>query len=286
MTFVFLLTMRAILIPQMGRAELMNFLLVRIVYCVFFVVLLTGISANAGQPLAFGVDDRDWAGHYQWANGALVGIDADVLRTVANKLGYSIVFMPLPWPRVMLMAKEKSIDGVLDLAPTVQRKEFLSYVSTPISMESTVFWVKRGSSYHYSGAFDSSMRIGLMHGSDWSDRFAREGMPTVEVFYSYQAVFNSLIAGRIDAFGGYLAPTQDQVRRLGFVGKVEPSEPMLHGLSYSIAFTQKGEHIRLAKTFSDALKVFYKSAEYDRLLEQYGGVDIRPWLKSKEGRVR
>lgn len=117
----------------------MKVLFVRIVFC----VCLMCPSAYGGGSLVFGVEDRDWAGHYQWANGELTGIDADVLRTVANRLGYSIVFMPLPWPRVMLMAKEKSIDGVLDLAPTAQRKKFLSYASTPISMESTVFWVKK-----------------------------------------------------------------------------------------------------------------------------------------------
>ncbi len=249
--------------------------------CAMFFLLMAYIPAHAGQQLVVGVDDRDWSGHYQWVNGELIGIDADIIRGVAKNLDYEVVFKSLPWARLLAMGEDKTIDIILDLAPTAQRGKYLYYVETPITVEATVFWVKKGSSFHYSGKFDPNMRLGLIYASDWSDRFTREGTPTVEVFHSYKAAFSSLIEGRIDAFGGYLLPTQDQVRQLGIVDEVEPSLPILYGLPYYIAFTDKEMHGKLAQKFSDALKAFYESAEYKKLLIWHDGVDMRPFLHSK-----
>jgi len=247
-----------------------------------FLFLLTCASAHAGQQLVVGVEDKDWPGHYRWAEGTLEGIDADLVRAVAEKFGYEVAFRPFPWPRVISMAEDKAIDAVLDLAPTEQRNEFLYFVSTPVSVESTVFWVKKGSSFHYTGKFDRSMRIGLMHGSDWSGRFAREGTPTIKVFHTYKAAFNSLVEGRIDAFGGYLTPTREHVHRLGFEDLIEPSLPIIWELPYYFAFTRKKGYEELAKRFSEVLAVFFYSPAYDELLERHGGADMRKFRSFPE----
>lgn len=229
--------------------------------------------AEDGRRLVIGVEDRDWAGHYRWVQGELTGIDADLVRIVAQRLGISVEYKSLPWARALMMAEEGTIDGVLDLAPTRSRKKIFHFVETPISTESTVFWVRLGSSFTYKGRFDSSMRIGLLEGSDWSDRFTREGHPTVTRFDSYKAAFKSLEAGRIDAFGGHLAPTMEESYNLGFLGRIEPSSPTISNLPYYIAFSRKPGLEELAKQFSDALREFYSSPDYGRFLDSHGIVD-------------
>ena len=253
----------------------MGFSHVRRFLCLVCLCMLMCTSAHAGQKLVVGVEDRDWAGHYRWVEGDLVGIDADIVRATAKKLGYEVVFKPFPWPRVISMAEEKSIDAILDLERTEQRKEFLHIIDTPLSVESTVFWVKKGSSFHYTGQFDSRMRIGLMHGADWSERFAREGTPTIEIFHSHKAAFSSLVAERIDAFGDFFYPTYEQVRRLGFVEQLEPSFPILWELPHYFALTHKSGHEELAERFSKAMVEFVYSSDYERLLERHEGVDLQ-----------
>lgn len=235
------------------------------------VLLLLPVFATAGdKTLVIGVDERDWIGHYSWVGDELTGIDAALVREVAGRMGYEVTFKPYPWARVIMMVKEGSLDGVLDLAPTPKRRAFMHYVKTPVSAEAAVFWVKRGNTFDYQGSFDKSMRLGLMNGSDWSGRFAREGTPTVERFKSVKAAFLSLLNGRIDAFGGYYAPTQAEVEQLGLVGQVEPADYVLNYLPYYIAFSMKPGHAVLAESFGEALRAYYDSPEYTELLEKYG----------------
>jgi|GEM_PF-3429172 len=228
---------------------------------------------SAEMKLVFGVEDKDWGGHYRWVDGELEGMDADIVRRVAAKLGYKIEFAPYPWKRVLKMAERKEIDGVLDLAPTKQRKQFLYFVSTPISEEASVFWVRRGSRFEFAGTFNPSMRLGLLRGSDWSDRFAKQGKPDVVRYDSYKAAFNSLVEQRIDAFGGHLAPTREYVIKLGYIDKVETYPYMFKGLPYFIAFSDRPGHGELAELFSKALQTFFFGPEYQELLNEYGVVN-------------
>jgi polar amino acid transport system substrate-binding protein len=236
----------------------------------FILFFLCCQPVSAEMKLVFGVEDKDWGGHYRWVDGQLKGIDADIVRRVAAQLGYKVEFAPYPWKRVLKMAERKEIDGVLNLAPTKQRKRFLYFVSTPISEETSVFWVRRGSRFEFSGTFYSSMRLGLLRGSDWSDRFAKQGKPEVVLYDSYKAAFNSLVEQRIDAFGGHLAPTREYVVKLGYIDKIEAYSYMFKGLPYFIAFSDKPGHVELAKTFSKALQTFFFGPEYQELLDEYG----------------
>ena len=246
---------------------------IRYLLCALLLVCWTGL-AHSADPLVIGVDDKEWYGHYTWDGDTLVGIDADIVRIVAKRLGREVVFKPYPWKRVIKMAEDRDIDGVLDLAPTARRELFLFYVKTPLSYESTVFWVRKGDSFSFDGTFKSNFVLGLMRGSDWSDRFTKQGEPTVVRYDSYTAAFRSLVAGRIDALGGYLAPTREQAYHLGFKDKVQPSRPMLDNLPYYIAFTHMGDHRQLAEKFSAEMARFFKSKEYGQLIEKYGASDL------------
>lgn len=243
------------------------------VLCCFLLGLFFGaMVSHAGEPLIIGVENKDWGGHYVWDNGKLSGIDADIVRAVAKRMGHEIVFEPYPWKRVMQMAELREIDAVLDLAPTELRKRFLYFVATPVSLESTVFWVRKGSTFSFDGTLNRTIRLGLMAGSDWSDRFVRHGTPNVVRFNGYEAALRNLVAGRIDALGGHLAPTWEEVKRHGFVGKVEPSQPVLDNLPYYLAFTHRPGHRELAVRFADALQKFFRSSDYRKLLRKH---DVR-----------
>lgn len=232
------------------------------------------IIAHADEVLTIGVEDKDWAGHYQWQDRELKGLDADIMRAVAKNLGMRVVFEPYPWKRVLEMAERRLVDAVFDLAPTERRKAYLYYPDTPISLESTVFWVRRDSQFSFSGKLDKSLRLGLMAGADWSDRFAHHGKPDVVRFHSYDAAFRNLEAGRIDAFGAHLAPTREQAIRLGFLHKIKPSKPMLENLTYYVAFTHRAGNKDLTRRFSEELQKFFRSTEYDALLSKYGACDM------------
>ena len=237
-------------------------------------LLLVSGAAFAQEPLLVGVDNKDWAGHYEWKGDVLVGLDPDIVRAVAAKLGWLVQFKPFPWKRVLRMAQDHEIDCVLDLAPTKEREKFLHYVWTPLTRESTAFWVKKGNKRAFDGKFTPDMRLGLMFGADWSDRFAKQGKPTVKRFTSYHVAFDNLVAGNIDMFGSYLAPTRYHAVQHGFLGKVEPLDLKYDGLPYFLAFTTKDGHAELANRFDKELKAFYKSPQYKRLLRKHNAVDL------------
>lgn len=240
------------------------FMHIRAFVC-FLGLLLYATPSFATEPLVVGVENKDWPGHYTWKDGELRGIDADIVRLAAEHVGIKVRFKGYPWKRVLYMAKEKQLDAVLDIAPTKQREYFLHYVTTPISKESTVFWIPANSTFSFNGTLSPNLALGLMQGSDWSDRFRKHGTPKVYRFNDYMAAFSALAAGRIDCFGGHLTPTKAHVHRLGFSGKIRPSQPTIDNLDYFLAFSQKKGHKELAESFSAALKQVFASKEYTDL---------------------
>ncbi|NDV18938.1 transporter substrate-binding domain-containing protein [Pseudodesulfovibrio sp. JC047] len=236
-------------------------------YTCFAFFLMIG-TACAERLLAIGVEDRDWPGHYQWIDGTLVGIDADIFRTVASEAGYEIEFVPLPWKRVTMMVEDQQLDGVFDLVLTPQRESHMHFVRTPLSQDTVVFWVKQESDFSYKGHWDKSLRLGLMHADDWSTCFANNGVPTVVRFKTFEAALQSLLMGRIDAFGNSFEATFEHVKELGFEEKVVPSHPVLPKYFY-IALSRKPGHKDLADRFSVALKMFFESPAYEEILKSY-----------------
>lgn len=229
-----------------------------------------GGAALAQETLVIGVENKDWYTHYVWEDPELKGLDPDVVRAVAARLGYQVIFEAYPWSRVIRMGEDKLIDGVLDLGHIKSREKYLHYVKTPLTTEQTVFWVKKGSRIPFDGTFTSEMRLGLIRGADWSDRFAQMGTPTVQRFDSFLQAFRNLAAGRIDMFASYHTPTIYHARRLGFLDQIEPHAYRRPLMSYYLAFSDKPGHASLAKRFNKELKAFFASPEYRALQEKYG----------------
>ncbi|MGE4422070.1 MAG: substrate-binding periplasmic protein [Pseudodesulfovibrio sp.] len=231
---------------------------------------LFGGQAFAQETLVIGVENKDWYSHYVWENDALVGLDADLVRTVAGQLGYRVVFEPFPWGRVIRMAQDGALDGVLDLALIRDREKHLHYVRTPITTEQTTFWIKKGNKIPFDGKFTPKIRLGLIRGADWTDRFATMGTPTVQRFNSFEQAFHNLAEGRIDMFASYLAPTLYHARRLGYLDRIEPHAYTQPDMPYYIAFSDKPGYARLARRFDRKLKEFLASPGYAALKGKYG----------------
>ena len=238
----------------------------------FALVCLSGLfpaRAFAQETLSIGVENKDWYSHYLWQGRTLVGLDPDIVRTVAGQLGYRIVFEPYPWSRVIRMAQDGTLDGVLDLALIRDREKRLHYVRTAITTEQTTFWIRKGNDVPFDGKFSADLRLGLIRGADWTDRFAKMGTPTVQRFNSFEQAFQNLVAGRIDMFASYLAPTRYHAERLGFLDRIEPHTYTQPDMPYYLAFSGKPEHARLARRFEEKLKEFYASPEYEALKKKY-----------------
>ncbi len=238
-------------------------------------VLMTVFStAYAQKTLLIGVEDKDWAGHYEWKGDVLLGVDADIVRAVAGKLGYKVEFKAFPWKRVLRLAEFNEIDGILDAAPIKAREKFLHYAWTPVTREGTAFWVKKGSDFKFDGKFTPEMKVGLMLGTDWSDRFAKQGTPTVKRFTSYRVAFNNLEVGHIDMFANYLAPTRYYAAKHHFLDKMETLDLKYEGLPYYLAFSTKDGHEVLSKKFGQELKLFFKSEQYQDILKKHDAMDL------------
>lgn len=231
---------------------------------------LFGGQALAQKTLVIGVENKDWYSHYVWKGKDLDGLDPAIVRAVAGELGYRIVFEPYPWSRVIRMAEDGALDGVLDLALIRDREKRLHYVPTPITTEQTTFWIKKGNKIAFNGKFTRKIHLGLIRGADWSDRFAKMGTPTVQRFNTFEQAFHNLAEGRIDMFASYLAPTRYHAKRLGYMDRIEPHAYCQPDMPYYIAFSNKPDHAGLARRFNEKLKAFLASPDYAAMKEKYG----------------
>jgi len=245
----------------------------RFFYALVLLLCLSGFSAApaiAEEILVIGVENKDWFTHYIWEGETLVGLDPDIVRAVAGRLGCQVYFEPLPWSRVIRMAEDRQLDGVLDLGHIKKREKTLHYVWTPLTSEQTVFWVKKGSKIAFDGKFTPEMQLGLIRGADWSDRFEQMGTPTVHRYDTFKQAFENLVEGRIDMFASYLAPTQYHARRLGFLDQIEAHPYRRPEMLYYIAFSDKPGHADFAERFDAELKTFLASPEYRALRKKHG----------------
>jgi len=164
-----------------------------------------------------GLDDNYPPAGFRDKAGELVGVDIDLAKEAAKRLGVKVVFKPVQWDGVLLNLKNGEIDAIWNaLGITSDRQKEIGFTDSYM-VDRNIIVVKSGSSIK-SKADLAGKVIGLQLGSTAETAVSKDQIASkikeVRKFENPTVALMDLEAGRIDAVvtnemnGRYLITTE------------------------------------------------------------------------------
>ncbi len=132
------------------------------------------------------------------------GINIDILKEIANRLGLQLKFKKCAFKRCLRMMQDGTADIQAGVLKRPEREEYMLYVDPPYKKKSTkAFYVKRGKKVFikkYEDLYD--IRVGVMGGSKYFPRFDSD--PRIEKYELPNTIqqLQLLERGRVSAIIG------------------------------------------------------------------------------------
>ncbi len=228
-------------------------------------------SAWSQQTLDIVTDT--WAPYAYEQSGQVLGTDTEIALAVLKRLGVEAQIRLLPWRRCLAMMRAQEADAILAVSITEPRKAFMHFPLEPVSTGVTVFFRKaQGNISTVDLANPQALRAGAMMGYKYCDDIDNSPlMKQASRVSSLEQNFNKLLRGRlelvveVESVGFYTLQQMQLSDRIDIV----PDARYCEGGNY-LAFAKKPGYEMLAQRFSEALRQFKGTNEYQAILKKYG----------------
>ncbi len=224
-----------------------------------------------GQPvLVYGYDD-DYLPWEKNEEGVPTGVNIDIMRLIAQRLGYEIRFESYPFRRILLLMESGEIDMTGGLALRPEREEYIHYLQQPYQRAIKIFMAPKDSPVTlstYEELYD--LRIGLRAGNKQFDRFDNDPDLVKIEANSVDQLFQMLLLGRFDvAVGGsvqlrYGAKTggfSDQLKVLDYQEDL--------GVGGYFGISRKSPFMARREEIEAVLVDLFSSGKIDAIIETY-----------------
>jgi len=168
-------------------------------------------SGNPEYPPYLWVDPND--------GKRLIGAAADMMQLLSREVGIPIsVSYAGPWARVQKSVRNGRVDLIAGAFFTQPRRQYMSYVQTPMTITRTAIWMRDSKPLNYSRWLDLVGYRGVTvvnnsFGEEF-DRFAEQSL-SIETVGSVENALRMLSLGRADYLIYEDAPAQAYASRLG-----------------------------------------------------------------------
>ena len=146
----------------------------------------------------------EWAPYViKQKDGSAVGYDSDILKLVTDVTGLNFLEKPMNWKEAQRRAKEGKLDGLATLISTKERKKWLNFSHTYISLKKMIF-VKERNPLNLHTKKDLSGKKIAIHKANVADVLAAKKFEDSIIVYT-QTMKESLelvIYGKADATFG------------------------------------------------------------------------------------
>lgn len=215
---------------------------------------------------------------YFMQNGARIeGLNVDVLREAASRLGIAIEFRAMPWRRLEteLAKPQGAVDCAFAMSRTLERERYLEYGKVPLQPTEYALFVRQ------SGGAQAVLRLDDMDGKVIGVRAgfrlpeavamgAAEGRWTLAEVPTDSANFQKLALRRVDAVLANSTVGLYTIRQLKLAGIV-PVTPALTRFDTFIVFRRSAMSAELASAFDRVLKQMRQDGSIARITTAYLG---------------
>lgn len=242
---------------------------------VYFFILFLQAANIAAQPYPkeISVCFGDFKPFEYKESDQIKGMNVEILETIAGSLGIKIKWSVYPWARCLYMAESGTVDGLMSLYWSAERDEFLYFPSEHINVDECVFFTYPGSSVVFDGTLRSltGLKVLIAHANSYGREFDEaENIIKVKAPNAVNVV--RMIAKKRYQIGiGSRKAVEAEIKARGCEKKLVILKPSYYIKTYFAFSKKKGPSYKaLAEDFSDALRSYKKSGEYERTLKRYG----------------
>ncbi|SCK23366.1 ABC transporter substrate-binding protein [Vogesella sp. LIG4] len=222
-------------------------------------------SGNPEYPPYLWVDPND--------DKRLIGAAADMMQMLSREVGIPIsINYGGPWARVQKSVRDGRIDLIAGAFFTQPRRQYMSYIQTPLTITRTAIWMRDSKPFNYTRWLDLVGYRGVTvvnnsFGEEF-DRFAEHSL-NIETVGSVENALRMLSMGRADYLIYEDAPAQAYANRLGLQNLKTASgtitrEPLYLTLGHQSSCFSDELYQRLNK----AMKKLVDSKVMEQLIEK------------------
>jgi polar amino acid transport system substrate-binding protein len=211
--------------------------------------------------------------------GRICGLGHYLTKQATESIGYRYKVELLPLPRALKAIEANTRDGIIGIYKTEEREKFIQYTSQPFYTDTIRVFTLPNPGISWNGSIDSlkSMRIGVMQGWYYSDRFKKLERDDPRFRFEWiplrESGFKMLRARRIDAlisndrnYENFLEKQRKTENSASMPQDIVPLNPVFEGKEIFIGFGKKvpGE---VVQAFNKALITLVKDPKLQSKLQ-------------------
>lgn len=249
----------------------MNFAKINHIVMLLLILLAPIInSPSIGYTQELKVAFAKWPPWKIIENGEYSGIDAEILKTIAQKNGFFIQFYECPWKRCIELFKKGDVDLITSFGKTQERELYTYYLGEPYKKEYLRFWIHNDSSLKidsYQDLYDK--KIGIIKGSVYFPKFDNDAQLIKESVNFENQLFKMLQANRIDLVIGYETTIEYLLAKEGFEGEFKKTTYKIQGFASYIGMSKKSEASKWRSQITQTVQGMINSGEIESIITGY-----------------
>lgn len=222
---------------------------------------------------------------FHWYHeGQFYGVTIDITKQLLEryKLNYQ-VSSPVPWKRLLEMAKHGHTDLLLGLKDTPARREFLNFTSAPVLNNPVAVFVKKGEEFSFTSWRSligkvGNINLGDSHGEEFDD-FAKQYLNIQQVKGLAQN-FQMVLRGRADYFVTGYYPGISYLSNSGLKDKIVAITPFAVDGYIHFGFVKDSNCASIIARFNQDLAGLAKTETIEQLFEK----NLKLWQAQLNGR--
>jgi polar amino acid transport system substrate-binding protein len=207
-------------------------------------------------------------------DGSVGGIYTDLVREAFSRANHEVQFMHLPFPRALMMLKEKRIDAVASFFYAKERESFAVYARVPVLNYKMVFMARKESSVSFKGDYADLAPHSLvtLRGSSYTPEFfagiRRHNIKTFSV-NNFDQSAAMVLNKRVDLAAVEFFSGINSVRRLNAFDKIQFLEPPIAIIPTYLAFAKDRVPRKVVLAVEKALESMRDEDYAKKILKNY-----------------
>ena len=243
-------------------------------------LLLAAIAVSATvvfttEPPARLVCDA-WPPYQFESRGRLTGFSTETVQAVYRRMGTPIRSLEIfPWKRAMDIVESGNAEGLFSVSRTRDREIFARFPEEPLFEAPWIIWTRRDTPIRTMDDLKGKS-VGVVIGYSYTPEFWEfiQTYCKVEKVTTDDINLHKLANHRLDAVAAEYGNALYIVRQLGLKGLTPHRDMVIKNDGLFIMFNRKGVGEAFVRRFSEALREFKATPEFEALRRKYfGGAD-------------
>lgn len=200
------------------------------------------------------------------------GLDAQILKAVANRANLEIFFQNAPFKRRLLMMKNGDLDLICGLLKRPERETYIRYIQPAYKTRSdTVFFVPKGRAATIQTYEDlAPLKIGTVIGAKYFPRFDRDLSLNKEAVHLHSMNFSKLCLGRIDTLISNEGAGIEFIHKMKLSDQIELADYRCsREKSVYFGLSKKSRHMAKIRTLESVIRQMVDSGQIGKIIRNF-----------------